>query len=68
MGDPAWNGFEVGWVARACGGRVIGDPAVRADRFERDTRGDLRGAIYVALRGAVHDGHSFLGEIGRAHV
>lgn len=65
MGDPAWNGFEVGWVARACGGRVIGDPAVRADRFERDTRGDLRGAIYVALRGAVHDGHSFLGDAVR---
>jgi len=58
--------FELAWVARACQGRVIGDPARSFDRFTKDSREDVRGAMYVALRGERFDGHEFLGAVAAA--
>jgi UDP-N-acetylmuramoyl-tripeptide--D-alanyl-D-alanine ligase len=52
--------FDVEWVARACGGTVLGPPLAGFDRFVRDSRADVRGACFVALRGENHDGHDFL--------
>jgi UDP-N-acetylmuramoyl-tripeptide--D-alanyl-D-alanine ligase len=61
-----WSGFELGWIAEVCGGRVAGDGATRVDRIARDSREDVRGALYVALRGETHDGHAFLADAARA--
>jgi len=58
--------FELAWVARACQGRVIGDPARSFDRFAKDSREDVRGAMYVAIRGERFDGHEFLGAVAAA--
>ena len=60
--------FDVQWVAKACAGRVVGDPGVAFDRFVRDSREDVRGACFVALRGENHDGHSFVPQVVAAGV
>ncbi|MBN1774422.1 MAG: UDP-N-acetylmuramoyl-tripeptide--D-alanyl-D-alanine ligase [Deltaproteobacteria bacterium] len=52
--------FDLAWVARACGGKVVGDPGRSFDRFVKDSREDVRDALYVALRGERFDGHAFL--------
>lgn len=58
--------FDLAWVAQACGGRVAGDPGRSFDRFVKDSREDVRGALYVALRGERFDGHAFLGAVAAA--
>ena len=58
--------FDLAWVAQACGGAIVGDPARRFDRFVKDSREDVRDALYVALRGERFDGHAFLGAVAAA--
>jgi UDP-N-acetylmuramoyl-tripeptide--D-alanyl-D-alanine ligase len=58
--------FDLGWVAQACGGRLVGDAGRTFDRFVKDSRDDVRGALYVALRGERFDGHAFLGAVAAA--
>ncbi|MBI5488556.1 MAG: UDP-N-acetylmuramoyl-tripeptide--D-alanyl-D-alanine ligase [Deltaproteobacteria bacterium] len=60
---PGTATFDARWVANACGGRVVGDPDLPFDRFVRDSREDLPGACFVALRGENHDGHSFVPQV-----
>jgi UDP-N-acetylmuramoyl-tripeptide--D-alanyl-D-alanine ligase len=58
--------FDAGWVANACGGRVVGNKSVGFERFSRDSREDVRGSMFVALRGPNHDGHAFLNDVVKA--
>lgn len=58
--------FDLGWLAQACGGRVAGDASRSFERFVKDSREDVRGALYVALRGERFDGHAFLGAAAAA--
>ena len=46
-------------IAGAVGGRVEG-PEATVTRVVTDSRGDLAGALFVALPGEHHDGHSFI--------
>jgi UDP-N-acetylmuramoyl-tripeptide--D-alanyl-D-alanine ligase len=50
--------------ASAAGGRWLAapPPALRLEGVGTDTRQDLSGRAFVALRGANHDGHDFLGQ------
>lgn len=47
-------------VAKATGGRLIGDPARSIESVTTDSRGDVRGALFVALKGERFDGHAFV--------
>ncbi|MBN2359405.1 MAG: UDP-N-acetylmuramoyl-tripeptide--D-alanyl-D-alanine ligase [Deltaproteobacteria bacterium] len=47
------------FIARATGGELVGGDFT-VDRVEKDSRQDLRGALYVALRGERFDGHDFV--------
>jgi len=48
------------FILRATGGRLVGKADFAVDRVEKDTRLDLRNALYVALRGDRFDGHDFV--------
>ena len=58
--------FDAGWVANACGGKVVGDESTGFEGFSRDSREDVRGTMFVALRGENHDGHAFLRDVAKA--
>ena len=53
-------------IARACGGRFIGDAAL-LDRFAQDIKIDSRqicpGDLFIAIRGENHDGHDYIGGV-----
>jgi len=60
-GDTAWP--TASWYAEATGGRWVGDPprpGVRVRGAGIDTRDDLEGRLFVALRGRHSDGHDHL--------
>lgn len=52
--------WTVGEIAEACAGRVSGDSAKRVDRVSTDSRDDLDGAVFVAIKGDRFDGHEFV--------
>ncbi|GAB4059675.1 UDP-N-acetylmuramoyl-tripeptide--D-alanyl-D-alanine ligase [Uliginosibacterium sediminicola] len=52
-------------VAAACGGVLTGED-LSVERVGTDTRADLNGALYVALRGENFDGNAFLAEAKKA--
>jgi UDP-N-acetylmuramoyl-tripeptide--D-alanyl-D-alanine ligase len=52
--------FTLGEIAEATGGTLRGDPAARAEGVCTDTRGDLGGQLFVALRGERFDAHAFV--------
>jgi UDP-N-acetylmuramoyl-tripeptide--D-alanyl-D-alanine ligase len=54
--------FTLGEVAKAVNGRLTGDSATETRGVSIDTRSITPDAIFVALRGAGGDGHSYLGE------
>lgn len=59
---PSWTAEA---IATVCGGTLHGDTSVvsattaTATRIGIDSRGVAQGDAYVAIRGAVHDGHAF---------
>ena len=46
-------------LAKACGGRVVGDGSASCVRVEIDSRKAGEGALFVALKGERMDGHDF---------
>ncbi len=54
--------FTLDEIARAIGGEVVGDRAVRVCGVVTDSRAADRGNLYVAIHGANVDGHAFLGD------
>lgn len=50
----------LGEIAEAIGGRVIGDRDLAIRGVGIDTRDDLEGRLFVAIRGERHDGHDHL--------
>jgi murE/murF fusion protein len=46
-------------LARDAEGTVHGDAETRIDRYPIDSRSAAPGALYVAIRGDTHDGHTF---------
>jgi UDP-N-acetylmuramoyl-tripeptide--D-alanyl-D-alanine ligase len=57
--------FTLADVARATGGRVIGDGATEVQGVAIDSRAVEPGNLFVALRGERHDGHAFVKEVAR---
>ena len=52
--------FDTDFLARATGGLAVGTP--RGARVETDSRLDLTGALFVAIKGPNFDGHDFVAE------
>jgi UDP-N-acetylmuramoyl-L-alanyl-D-glutamate--2,6-diaminopimelate ligase len=50
----------LGGLARAAGGRVVGDPETPIDDVVHDSRSARPGALFVAVRGFTVDGHRFV--------
>lgn len=50
--------FARDFLEDATGGTVVGDPS--GDRVITDSRGNVTGALFVALTGPVFDGHDFV--------
>jgi UDP-N-acetylmuramoyl-L-alanyl-D-glutamate--2,6-diaminopimelate ligase len=49
-------------IARLLGAQVTGDATYAVTSVEVDSRAVREGALFVALRGAQHDGHDFIGQ------
>jgi UDP-N-acetylmuramoyl-L-alanyl-D-glutamate--2,6-diaminopimelate ligase len=49
-------------MARLAGARITGDASCTVTSVEVDSRAVGEGALFVALRGAQHDGHAFIGQ------
>lgn len=47
-------------LAHITKGRLIGDPNWQASEFSTDTRNLAKNAVFIALRGANFDGHTFI--------
>ena len=60
MADLRWNMAE---VAELLGASSIGGGDVRVEKVVTDSRLDVEGGLYIALKGESFDGHSFLGEV-----
>jgi UDP-N-acetylmuramoyl-L-alanyl-D-glutamate--2,6-diaminopimelate ligase len=59
-------GSALGDLAAGVEGTVHGDPAVTVVDVTHDSRHAGPGVLYVAVRGASHDGHAFLGAVREA--
>ncbi len=59
-------GSTVGEISALVGGTVIGDPRIRLDDVTHDSRMAGPAVLFVAVRGASHDGHDFVGTAVRA--
>jgi UDP-N-acetylmuramoyl-L-alanyl-D-glutamate--2,6-diaminopimelate ligase len=53
-------GSTVGDVSGRVGGRVLGDPAIHLADVTHDSRRAGPAVLFVAVRGASHDGHDFV--------
>ncbi len=53
-------GSTLGEVSRRVGGKVSGDPDVRLADVTHDSRAAGPAVLFVAVRGAQHDGHAFV--------
>lgn len=53
-------GSTLGEVSRRVGGRVSGDSDIRLSDVTHDSRGAGPAVLFVAVRGAQHDGHDFV--------
>ncbi len=62
MPDLQWNADD---VARIAGGDLRGDGNRAIQKVVTDSRGDVRDALYVALRGERFDGHAFLKDVAK---
>ena len=52
--------FDSDFLKRATGGELVGAPS--GERVETDSRLDLAGALFVAIKGPNFDGHDFVAE------
>ena len=57
--------FRLDEIAAATGGEIFGSPEAVVRGVATDTRALTSGSLFVALRGAERDGHSYLGEAVR---
>ena len=56
--------IDLGWVARATGGRLVrGDAAQAIAAVTTDSRTARAGDLFIALRGPRFDGHDFVGDM-----
>lgn len=71
-GGRAGRAPRASWLTPAAIAKATGGEVVRADAGRRgaaaqgvstDSRGDCKGQLFVALRGASHDGHAFVGDV-----
>jgi UDP-N-acetylmuramoyl-L-alanyl-D-glutamate--2,6-diaminopimelate ligase len=53
-------GSTVAEVSERVSGRVLGDPGIRLDDVTHDSRKAGPAVLFVAVRGASHDGHDFV--------
>ena len=53
-------GKAIASLAMSVSGQVVGDPTVVVDDVTHDSRSVRPGSLYVAVRGATHDGHDFV--------
>ncbi len=60
------SGSTLGDLAAGVGGTVHGDPEIAVVDVTHDSRQTGPGVLYVAVRGASHDGHAFLDSVRRA--
>jgi UDP-N-acetylmuramoyl-L-alanyl-D-glutamate--2,6-diaminopimelate ligase len=54
------RGSTLGEVSRRVGGRVVGDAEIWLSDVTHDSRRAGPGSLFVAIRGASHDGHAFI--------
>ena len=54
-------GSTLGEVSARVGGDLHGDPDIWLDDVTHDSRLAGPGVLFVAIRGASHDGHDFVG-------
>jgi len=54
------RGSTLGEVSRRVGGRVVGDAEIWLSDVTHDSRLAGPGSLFVAVRGAGHDGHAFI--------
>jgi UDP-N-acetylmuramoyl-L-alanyl-D-glutamate--2,6-diaminopimelate ligase len=59
-------GSTVGEVSGLVGGHVLGDPGIRLENVTHDSRMAGPAVLFVAVRGATHDGHDFVSAAVRA--
>jgi UDP-N-acetylmuramoyl-L-alanyl-D-glutamate--2,6-diaminopimelate ligase len=59
-------GSTLGEVSALVGGRVLGDPGIHLDDVTHDSRMAGPAVLFVAVRGASHDGHDFVTAAVRA--
>ncbi len=59
MTGPAPLDWSLRHIADLVGGRVVGDPETRIGAVTTDSREDVSGTLFVALRGDRFDGHDF---------
>ena len=55
--------FTLGQIAAACGGKYVGDEALRdtpVSSIERDSRCIKENSLFLAIKGARVDGHDFI--------
>lgn len=59
------DGYRLGDIARITGGALVGDPDLRITALLIDSRKPVpaEGGLFIALRGAHHDGHAHIHEL-----
>ncbi|MCP4679943.1 MAG: UDP-N-acetylmuramoyl-tripeptide--D-alanyl-D-alanine ligase [Deltaproteobacteria bacterium] len=62
MADLGWSVAE---VARLTRGSIFGEAGLIVERVETDSREDVTGALFVAIKGERFDGHDFLHDVAR---
>ncbi len=55
------NVFDPGFLAKATGGELVGEPS--GERVLTDSRGEVAGSLFVAIAGPNFDGHTFVSEV-----
>lgn len=60
--------FSLTEIARTTGGETRSGTSVQVAGISTDSRADVRGKLFVALKGESFDGHRFIADVARAGV